>query len=168
MCVVEVKNSFKPIISCAVLILKDMDINTNSVLVLKARESVLQFILNNHPLDCPICDQGGECDLQDQYVIMGSSESRYYENNKKSVKDKNISFILKLSLNKCINCSRCTRFSQIVNGDYSYSLLGRGENIFISNYLKELNNVFEMSSNVMDLCPVGAITSKVVSYNFRV
>ena len=168
MCVVEIRNSFKPVIACSTLIYKDADIQINSVLTFKARESILQFILNNHPLDCPICDQGGECDLQDQYMIMGSNESRYFELNKKSVKDKNISFLLKLSLNKCINCSRCTRFSQVVNGDYSFSLIGRGENIFISNYFKTISKIYEISANVMDLCPVGAITSKLISYSFRI
>lgn len=168
MCVVEIKNSLKPVIACSTLIYKDADIQINSVLTFKARESVLQFILNNHPLDCPICDQGGECDLQDQYMIMGSNESRYFELNKKSVKDKNISFLLKLSLNKCINCSRCTRFSQVVNGDYSFSLIGRGENLFISNYFRSIGKIYEISANVMDLCPVGAITSKLISYSFRV
>jgi len=168
MCIVEIKNSLKPVIACSTLIYKNIDIQINSVLTFKARESVLQFILNNHPLDCPICDQGGECDLQDQYMIMGSNESRYFELNKKYVKDKNISFLLKLSLNKCINCSRCTRFSQVVNGDYSFSLIGRGENIFISNYFKTISKIYEISANVMDLCPVGAITSKLISYSFRI
>lgn len=166
MCFVEILNINKPSISCSTIISEGMNINTSSFLAYKSRENILEFILINHPIDCPICDKGGECDLQDQYVIMGSLASRFYEHNKKSVKNKNISFLIKLSLNKCINCTRCTRFSQNVTGEYSFSLLGRGENSVISNYIKYIY-IGEIIGNVLDLCPVGASTSKIISYDFR-
>jgi len=167
MCFVEVKNISKPVISCATNILNNQVVYTNTLLTFKARENILEFILINHPIDCPICDQGGECDLQDQYTVLGSLNSRFYESFKKSVKSKNISLVIKLSLKKCINCSRCSRFAQQIIGDYSFSLLGRGENSNISNYNKLFFNS-EISSNVMDLCPVGALTSKIISYDFRI
>lgn len=167
MCFIELKNVNKPIIACATNISENAVIFTNSLLVFKSRESILEFILINHPIDCPICDQGGECDLQDQYTVMGSSNSRFYENLKKSVNNKNINFLIKLSLNKCINCSRCVRFSNQILGDYSFSLLGRGENLNISNYVKKFYDS-EISLNVVDLCPVGASTSKLIAYDFRI
>ncbi len=167
MCFVELNNTSKPIISCATNISANLVVYTNTLLSFKSRESILEFILINHPIDCPICDQGGECDLQDQYIVMGSSNSRYYEKFKKSVKNKNISYLIKLSLNKCINCTRCSRFSQQIGSDYSFSLLGRGENSNISNYVKNFYS-FEISGNVMDICPVGALTSKIISYDFRI
>ena len=166
MCFVETFGISKPSIACSTVISNGMAVSTNSYLAYKARESILEFILINHPLDCPICDKGGECDLQDQYVTMGSLASRFYEHNKKSIKNKNISFLIKLSLNKCINCTRCTRFSQNVTGEYSFSLLGRGENSVISNYINYIY-VGEIIGNVLDLCPVGALTSKIISYDFR-
>jgi len=166
MCFVEILNISKPSISCSTIINDGMSVNTSSFLAYKSRENILEFILINHPVDCPICDKGGECDLQDQYIVMGSLASRFYEHNKKSVKNKNISFLIKLSLNKCINCTRCTRFSQNVTGEYSFSLLGRGENSVISNYIKYIY-IGEIIGNVLDLCPVGASTSKIISYDFR-
>lgn len=166
MCFVEILNISKPSISCSTIISDGMNVSTSSFLAYKSRENILEFILINHPVDCPICDKGGECDLQDQYVVMGSLASRFYEYNKKSVKNKNISFLIKLSLNKCINCTRCTRFSQNVTGEYSFSLLGRGESSVISNYIKYIY-IGEIIGNVLDLCPVGASTSKIISYDFR-
>lgn len=166
MCFVEIENILKPSIACASMISNNLKILTNSLLAFKARENILEFLLITHPIDCPICDKGGECDLQDQYMVMGSLISRYYENSKKSVKNKNLSFLVKLSLNKCINCTRCTRYSQNITGEYSFSLLGRGENSVISNYIKSLF-IGEITGNVMDLCPVGALTSKLIAYDFR-
>ena len=167
MCFVELENIGKPIISCATLISNDLKVSTSTALVFKAREGILEFLLINHPIDCPVCDQGSECDLQDQYIVMGASVSRYYEHSKKSINNKNLSFLIKLSLNKCINCTRCTRYSHHVIGDYSFSMLGRGENSVISSYI---NTIFigEITGNVMDLCPVGALTSKLISYDFRI
>jgi len=167
MCFIEIKNVNKPVISCATNISENAVVFTNSILAFKSRENILEFILINHPLDCPVCDQGGECDLQDQYTVMGSLNSRFYEKFKKSVSSKNINFLVKLSLNKCINCSRCVRFSNQILGDYSFSLLGRGEYSNISNYTKKFYNS-EISLNVVDLCPVGALTSKIISYDFRI
>ena len=166
MCFVEVKGINKPSIACSTNISDNMNVVTNSFLAYKSRENILEFILINHPIDCPICDKGGECDLQDQYTVMGSIASRFYEHNKKSIVSKNISFLIKLSLNKCINCTRCTRFSQNVTGEYSFSLLGRGENSVISNYIKN-TYIGEIIGNVIDSCPVGALTSKIISYDFR-
>ena len=163
---VEIFNISKPSIACATLISDGMKIDTNSFLSYKSRESILEFILANHPIDCPICDKGGECDLQDQYLVMGSLASRFYEGGKKSIKDKNISFLIKLSLNKCINCTRCTRFSQNLTGEYSFSLLNRGENSVVANYTN-LIYIGEIIGNVIDLCPVGALTSKIIAYDFR-
>jgi NADH dehydrogenase/NADH:ubiquinone oxidoreductase subunit G len=166
MCFVEIEGIPKPVIACATLIKNGLKIYLNSILVYKSRESVLEFLLINHPLDCPVCDQGGECDLQDQFLVMGNLTSRYYEEAKKTVFDKNLSFLIKLSLNKCINCSRCVRFANDIVGDYSFSLLGRGENLEISNYSG--NFYFsEISGNVVDLCPVGALTLKPTSYKMR-
>ena len=166
MCFVEILGIGKPSISCSTIITNNMKVNTNSFLAYKSRENILEFILINHPIDCPVCDKGGECDLQDQYVVMGSLASRFYEYNKKSIKNKNVSFLIKLSLNKCINCTRCTRFSQNVTGEYSFSLLGRGENSVISNYIN-YKYTGEIIGNILDLCPVGASTSKIISYDFR-
>ena len=166
MCFVEILGISKPSISCSTIITNKMIVDTNSFLAYKSRENILEFILINHPIDCPVCDKGGECDLQDQYVVMGSLASRFYEYNKKSIKNKNISFLIKLSLNKCINCTRCTRFSQNVTGEYSFSLLGRGENSVISNYIN-YKYIGEIIGNVLDSCPVGASTSKIISYDFR-
>lgn len=166
MCFVEIENILKPSIACASMISNNIKILTNTLLAFKARENILEFLLITHPIDCPVCDKGGECDLQDQYVVMGSLISRYYENSKKSVKNKNLSFLVKLSLNKCINCTRCTRYSQNITGEYSFSLLGRGENSVISNYTKNFF-IGEITGNVMDLCPVGASTSKLIAYDFR-
>jgi len=167
MCFIEIRNINKPIIACATNISENIDVFTNSLLAFKSRENILEFILINHPIDCPICDQGGECDLQDQYTVMGSINSRFYENNKKAVLNKNINFLIKLSLNKCINCSRCVRYSNQIIGDYSFSLLGRGESSNISNYVKNFF-ISEINLNVVDLCPVGALTSKLISYDFRI
>jgi hypothetical protein len=166
MCFVEIEGITKPVIACATLIKDGLKVYLNSLLVYKSRESVLEFLLINHPLDCPICDQGGECDLQDQFLVMGSLTSRYYEENKKTVFDKNLSFLIKLSLNKCINCSRCVRFANDIVGDYSFSLIGRGENLEISNYAEDFF-FSEISGNIVDLCPVGALTLKPLSYKLR-
>lgn len=165
-CFVEDSAVLKPVIACATLIYNKVTILTNSAFVFRAREGILEFLLVNHPLDCAVCDQASECDLQDQFLVMGNSLSRYYDVFKKNSDDTNISFILKLSLNKCINCSRCTRYAHDVCGEYSFSLLGRGENFKISDYN---NNYFfsEIIGNMIDLCPVGAITLKNIAYSYR-
>lgn len=164
LCFVEDVETIKPVISCSTSISDEMHLFTHTKLVFEARESVLEFLLINHPLDCPICDQGGECDLQDQFMVFGGINSRFNEKVKKNVIDKNLATSIKLSLNKCINCSRCSRYINDSLGIYTFSLLGRGLSLEISNYT--INYLFksEMSGNVIDLCPVGAITSKFYSF----
>jgi len=161
MCLVELKNSPKPMVSCAMSAkscLNNSEIYTDSPLVKKARENVLEFLLLNHPLDCPICDQGGECDLQDQSLYFGISKKRFY-NFKRIVTDKNIGPIVKTVMTRCIHCTRCVRFSAEIAGTEDLGMFGRGLDSEIGTYV---NKTFqsELSGNVIDLCPVGALTSK--------
>jgi NADH dehydrogenase/NADH:ubiquinone oxidoreductase subunit G len=165
MCLVEIKGIMKPIASCALPINKDMVIFTNSNLVKKAREGILEFILLNHPLDCPICDQGGECDLQDQALIYGSDRGRFYE-YKRSVNDKNCGSLVKTVMTRCIHCTRCVRFVDEFIGNKYLGLIGRGSSIEISNFLSKVI-LSEVSGNLIDLCPVGALTSKPYSFVAR-
>ena len=161
MCLVELKNSPKPIVSCAMTAkscLNNNYIYTNSPLVKKARENILEFLLLNHPLDCPICDQGGECDLQDQSLYFGVSKNRFY-NFKRVVTDKNIGPIVKTVMTRCIHCTRCVRFSAEVAGTEELGMFGRGLESEIGTYVKKTFQS-ELSGNVIDLCPVGALTSK--------
>ena len=158
MCLVEVKNSPKPVASCAMPIAEGMVVYTNTPLVLKARESVLEFLLINHPLDCPICDQAGECDLQDQTLNFGTDRSRFFF-KKRSVEDKNCGPFIKTIMTRCIHCTRCVRFSQEVCGIDALGTTGRGNQTKISFYISKLFNS-EFSGNVIDLCPVGALTAK--------
>lgn len=167
LCFIEDSAFLKPVIACATLIYNNAIIFSNTSFVYKSRENIIEFLLCNHPLDCPVCDQGGECDLQDQFIVMGNMVSRFYEDWKKNTENMNISFILKLSLNKCINCSRCTRYAHDICGEYSFSLLGRGENLKISNYHSNYYLFSEIIGNMIDLCPVGAITLKNIAYSFR-
>ena len=164
MCLIEITNSLKPVVSCTMLITHKMKIYTHSLLVKKARENILEFLLLNHPLDCPICDQGGECDLQDQSFIFGNYKKRFY-NFKRIVLDKNISPIIKMLMTRCIHCTRCVRFSYEISGNSS-SLLGvynRGVKSEIGTYvLKTFNS--ELSGNLIDICPVGALTFKQYSF----
>ena len=165
MCLVEVKGAIKPIASCASPLNNNMHILTNTKLVKKAREGVLEFLLLNHPLDCPICDQGGECDLQDQSLIFGNDRGRFYE-NKRSVNDKDCGPLIKTIMTRCIHCTRCIRFIDEFIGYKYFGLIGRGQNIEISNFLsKNINS--ELSGNLIDLCPVGALTSKPYSFISR-
>jgi NADH dehydrogenase/NADH:ubiquinone oxidoreductase subunit G len=166
LCFVENANSSKPIISCAVPIENEMVLYTNTDLVVKARRYVIEFLLINHPLDCPICDQGGECDLQDQFIVFGGEEGFFYEKTKRSVEDKFLSPLIKLSLNRCIHRARCTRFAHDIVGVYDSSLLGRGLNTEIGSYIKAIFNS-ELSGNIIDLCPVGALTSTAYSFKAR-
>jgi len=166
-CSVEEKKSEKVILSCSTLIDEETEVFTSTFLVLQARENVIEYLLSNHPLDCPICDQGGECDLQDQAMLFGGDVGRFYENFKRSVENKNFSPLIKFSLNRCIHCARCTRYFSEISDSYLFSLLGRGQNTEISFY----NSLFlsdETSGNVIDLCPVGALTSKPYSFIGRI
>lgn len=158
MCVVELKNSPKPLISCATPIINGMVLYTDSPLVKKARESVMEFLLLNHPLDCPVCDQGGECDLQDQAIYFGSDKKRFYS-VKRGVKDKNIGPIVKTVMTRCIHCTRCVRFAEEIAGINTLGTFNRGMSTEIGTYVSN-NFSTELSGNVIDLCPVGALTAK--------
>jgi NADH-quinone oxidoreductase subunit G len=173
MCLVELKGSPKPVASCAWAVRdcrpgpngEPPTVNTRTALVKKAREGVMEFLLINHPLDCPICDQGGECDLQDQAMAYGVDTSRYWE-NKRAVEDKYIGALVKTSMNRCIHCTRCVRFATEVAGVPELGAIGRGEDMEITTYLEQAMTS-ELQSNVVDLCPVGALTSKPYAFTAR-
>ena len=173
MCLVELKGSPKPVASCAWQV-RDCRpgpngeapvVNTRTPLVRKAREGVMEFLLINHPLDCPICDQGGECDLQDQAMAYGVDSSRYAD-NKRAVEDKYIGPLVKTIMNRCIHCTRCVRFSAEVAGVPELGAIGRGEDMEITTYLEQAMTS-ELQGNVVDLCPVGALTSKPYAFAAR-
>ena len=165
MCLVEVKKSLKPVASCAMPLSDGMEIFTQSSLVKKAREGVLEFLLVNHPLDCPICDQGGECDLQDQAMIFGSDRGRFYD-YKRSVEDKDCGPFIKTLMTRCIHCTRCIRFIRELGGIYDFGTTGRGFKMEIGTYISK-NLSSEISGNIIDLCPVGALTSKPYAFVAR-
>ena len=165
MCLVEMEKSPKPIASCAMPVAEGQVIYTNTEMVKKAREGVMEFLLINHPLDCPICDQGGECDLQDQSVKYGGGSSRY-ELNKRSVKEKYMGPLIKTQMNRCIHCTRCIRFAEEVAGVPDLGAINRGENMEITTFLEKTLDS-ELSANVIDLCPVGALTSKPYAFEAR-
>jgi NADH-quinone oxidoreductase subunit G len=173
MCLVELVGSPKPVASCAMAV-KDLPpnkdhspkvISTRSPMVRKAREGVMEFLLINHPLDCPICDQGGECDLQDQAMAYGIDQSRFRE-NKRAVEDKYLGALVKTSMNRCIQCTRCVRFSAEIAGVPELGATGRGEDMEITTYLEEAMTS-ELQGNIVDLCPVGALTSKPYAFAAR-
>lgn len=167
MCLVEVERAPKPVASCAWPVQPGMVVKTNSPLAHKAREGVMEFLLANHPLDCPICDQGGECDLQDQSMRYGADRGRFHEvGGKRAVEDKNIGPLIKTSMNRCIHCTRCIRFANDVAGAPEMGSYGRGNDIQIGTYLEQ-NLDSELSANVIDLCPVGALTSKPYAFRAR-
>ncbi len=165
MCLVEMEKSQKPIASCAMPAAEGMKIKTNSKMVEKARKGVMEFLLVNHPLDCPVCDQGGECDLQDQSLYYGFDGSRFKE-NKRLVKDKYMGPLIKTQMTRCIHCTRCIRFATEVAGVPELGAIGRGEDMEITTYL-EKSMASELSGNVIDLCPVGALTSKPYAFEAR-
>ena len=165
MCLVEMEKSTKPIASCAMPASEGMKINTNTKFVDKARKGVMEFLLANHPLDCPVCDQGGECDLQDQSLFYGLDNSRYTE-NKRQVKEKYMGPLIKTQMTRCIHCTRCVRFATEVAGIPELGAIGRGEDMEITTYL-EKSMESELSANVIDLCPVGALTSKPYAFEAR-
>ncbi|KMP03430.1 NADH-ubiquinone oxidoreductase 75 kDa subunit [Coccidioides immitis H538.4] len=167
MCLVEVERAPKPVASCAWPVQAGMVVKTNSPLTHKAREGVMEFLLANHPLDCPICDQGGECDLQDQSMRYGADRGRFHEvGGKRAVEDKNIGPLIKTSMNRCIHCTRCVRFANDIAGAPELGTSGRGNDMQIGTYL-EKNLDSELSANVIDLCPVGALTSKPYAFRAR-
>ncbi len=165
MCLVEIEKSPKLVASCAMPATDGMKIKTNTSLVEKARKGVMEFLLSNHPLDCPVCDQGGECDLQDQSLFYGHDNSRYTE-NKRLVKDKYMGPLIKTQMTRCIHCTRCVRFATEVAGIPELGAVGRGEDVEITTFL-EKSMESEMSANVIDLCPVGALTSKPYAFEAR-
>ena len=165
MCLVELEKSPKPIASCAMPAAEGMNIKTNTAFVEKARKGVMEFLLANHPLDCPVCDQGGECDLQDQSMYYGVDKSRFVE-NKRQVKEKYMGPLIKTQMTRCIHCTRCVRFATEVAGVPEIGAIGRGENMEITTYLEKAMQS-ELSANVIDLCPVGALTSKPYAFEAR-
>ncbi|MGQ0677866.1 MAG: NADH-quinone oxidoreductase subunit NuoG [Rhodospirillales bacterium] len=165
MCLVEQEKAPKPIASCAMPVMDNMVIKTDTEMVKKARRGVMEFLLINHPLDCPICDQGGECDLQDQAMAYGLGNSRYHE-NKRAVADKHMGPLIKTIMTRCIHCTRCVRFATEVAGVEELGALGRGEHMEVTTYLEKALNS-EVSANVIDLCPVGALTSKPYAFEAR-
>src|ERR1700754_2339039 len=174
MCLIEVKGGPpKPVASCAMNV-RDLRpgpngeppvMFTKSPMVKKAREGVMEFLLINHPLDCPICDQGGECDLQDQAMAYGVDSSRFQE-NKRAVEDKYLGVLVKTSMNRCIQCTRCVRFATEVAGVPELGAIGRGEDMEITTYL-ETALTSELQGNLVDICPVGALTSKPYAFAAR-
>ncbi|MBT8472019.1 MAG: (2Fe-2S)-binding protein, partial [Marinicaulis sp.] len=174
MCLIEVKGGPpKPVASCAQNV-RDLrpgpdgappELFTNTPMVKKAREGVMEFLLINHPLDCPICDQGGECDLQDQAVAYGRDGSRYSE-NKRAVEEKHMGPLIKTIMTRCIQCTRCVRFATEIAGVDDLGLVNRGENAEITSYLEKAVSS-ELTGNLIDVCPVGALTSKPYAFNAR-
>src|SRR5499433_3734822 len=165
MCLVEMEKSPKPIASCAMPVADGMVIKTNTPTVKKARNGVMEFLLINHPLDCPICDQGGECDLQDQAMAYGFDRSRFRE-NKRAVTDKDFGPLVKTVMTRCIHCTRCVRFATEVAGVEELGATGRGEHLEIGTYVEKALSS-ELSANIIDLCPVGALTSKPYAFTAR-
>ena len=165
MCLVEMERAPKPIASCSMPVGDGMVIKTNTETVKNARNGVMEFLLINHPLDCPICDQGGECDLQDQAMAYGFDHSRFKE-NKRSVTDKNLGPLVETHMTRCIHCTRCIRFSTEVAGVEVLGATGRGENMEVGTYVEQAISS-ELSANIIDLCPVGALTSKPYAFEAR-
>ncbi|KJA23758.1 hypothetical protein HYPSUDRAFT_137345 [Hypholoma sublateritium FD-334 SS-4] len=167
MCLVEVERSPKPVASCAMPAMPGSKVFTNTPLVHEAREGVMEFLLANHPLDCPVCDQGGECDLQDQSMRYGSDRTRFHEiTGKRAVENKDMGPLVKTSMNRCIQCTRCVRFANEVAGIEELGTTGRGNDMQIGTYVEKTMDS-EMSGNIVDLCPVGALTSKPYAFHAR-
>uniref|UniRef100_W5MY33 NADH-ubiquinone oxidoreductase 75 kDa subunit, mitochondrial n=1 Tax=Lepisosteus oculatus TaxID=7918 RepID=W5MY33_LEPOC len=165
MCLVEIEKAPKPVAACAMPVMKGWNILTNSEKTKKAREGVMEFLLANHPLDCPICDQGGECDLQDQSMMFGSDRSRFTE-GKRAVEDKNIGPLIKTIMTRCIQCTRCIRFASEIAGVDDLGTTGRGNEMQVGTYVEKMF-MSELSGNVIDICPVGALTSKPYAFTAR-
>ncbi|MGH8458044.1 MAG: NADH-quinone oxidoreductase subunit NuoG, partial [Nevskiales bacterium] len=165
MCLVDVEKAPKPLPACATPVMPGMKVQTRSQRARDAQKAVMEFLLINHPLDCPICDQGGECELQDLALGYGRDVSRYQE-NKRVVKDKDIGPLVQTDMTRCIHCTRCVRFGEEIAGLRELGATGRGEHMEIGTYI-EKSMVSEMSGNVIDLCPVGALTSKPFRYSAR-
>jgi len=165
MCLVDIERAPKPQASCALPVMKGMRIQTDSERSKKAREGIMEFLLANHPLDCPICDQGGECDLQDQSMMYGTDRSRFLE-SKRAVEDKNIGPLIKTIMTRCIQCTRCVRFADEIAGVGDLGTTGRGNDLQIGTYVEKMFKS-ELSGNIIDICPVGALTSKPYAFTAR-
>ena len=165
MCLVEVERAPKPLPACATPVMEGMKVFTRSPRAVAAQKATMEFLLINHPLDCPICDQGGECDLQDQSLMYGRAGSRYGE-NKRAVEDKYMGPLIKTVMTRCIQCTRCVRFATEIAGVPEVGAIGRGEDMEITTYLEQ-SMTSELSGNVIDLCPVGALTSRPYAFNAR-
>lgn len=164
-CLVEANNAL--VASCALPLLDNMRVYTKSKRVIKARENVLEFLLVNHPLDCPVCDQGGECDLQDISSTFGADRGRFYEQTKRSVDNLNVCGpLIKTVMTRCIHCTRCVRFVSEISGSFDLGTLGRGSSMEIGTYIQKFS-LDELSGNIIDLCPVGALTSMPYAFNAR-
>jgi len=167
MCLVEVSTSLNLVVSCAMPILDNMQIFTSTARVRRARESVLEFLLINHPLDCPICDQGGECDLQDLSLVIGSDKSRFYEPLKRSIDNLHcLGPLVKTIMTRCIHCTRCVRFLTEISGGSELGIIGRGNMMEIGTYIQNFIDD-ELIGNIIDLCPVGALTSMPYAFKAR-
>ena len=165
MCLIQVEDSVKPIASCAMGLTEGIRVHTNTTLVKRVRESVLEFLLINHPLDCPICDQGGECDLQDQTLVFGSDRGRFYE-KKRAVKDFYAGPLVKTFMTRCIHCTRCIRYNSEIEKNSTFGALGRGQEMRIGFFVKKTLNS-PLAGNLVDICPVGALTSKPYAFTSR-
>lgn len=165
MCLVEVENVPKPVTSCTLPVAPGLTIFTKTPLVRKSRESILEFLLVNHPLDCAVCDQGGECDLQDLAYSSGNDYSRFFF-QRRGLEDVNKGVLIKTVMTRCINCTRCVRFATDIAGINSLGVTGRGKHAEIGTYINKLINS-ELSGNLIDLCPVGALTSKPYAFSYR-
>jgi len=165
-CLVQANNNL--IASCAISVVDGMNIETMSKRVIYARESVIEFLLINHPLDCPICDQAGECDLQDITLIFGIDRGRFYDLKKRAIDNLNCGGpLIKTIMTRCIHCTRCVRFLNEVCGINNLGVLGRGLNMEIGTFIKETTFLSELSGNIIDLCPVGALTSMPYAFTAR-
>jgi NADH dehydrogenase/NADH:ubiquinone oxidoreductase subunit G len=154
--------------SCAVNVIDEMNINTVNKRVLYAREGILEFLLINHPLDCPICDQGGECDLQDITLVFGTDRGRFYDLKKRAIDNLNCGGpLIKTIMTRCIHCTRCVRFLNEIAGIFNLGVLGRGVNMEIGTFIKNVTFLSELTGNIIDLCPVGALTSMPYAFTAR-
>ena len=165
MCLVEVEKAPKPMPACSAQVMPNMIIKTQSEITKNARGGVMEFLLANHPLDCPICDQGGECDLQDISQVYGYTEGRFKE-YKRAVEDKNLGPLIKTIMNRCIHCTRCVRFSEDIAGVWDLGTMGRGKQTEIGTYVEKMVTS-ELSGNLIDLCPVGALTNSPYAFTSR-
>jgi len=167
MCLVEVSTAANLVVSCAMPLLDKMRISTFSKRVRKARENILEFLLVNHPLDCPVCDQGGECDLQDLSMVVGTDRSRFYESFKRAVDNLQcFGPLIKTVMTRCIHCTRCVRFLNEISGDVELGVIGRGLSMEIGTYVESFISD-ELLGNIIDLCPVGALTSMPYAFQTR-